>query len=157
MSQNNLSSDERWLAALSHAAVLFPTLGLFAPLIVWVTRREKSDFLRFQSLQALTYQVILLLVWVVLGVLLGLLFTAISLTTAIVALYLQSQTPFIILSISEFVFFAFLLVLMGLGVVLGIIAAIACLNGSHFRYPLLGGWLEKLLHRSSKKEEVQHD
>ena len=36
MNQNNLTSEERWLAALSHAAVLIPTLGLFAPLIVWV-------------------------------------------------------------------------------------------------------------------------
>lgn len=151
MSQDNLSSEERWLAALSHAAVLIPTLGIAAPLIVWITQREKSEFLRFQSLQALTYQVFLLIVWVVVGVLMGLFFTAISLTTAFIALYLQSQTPFIILSISEFLFVAFLLLIMGVSVVYGIIAAVACLNGSSFRYFLLGGWLEKLLMRFSQR------
>ncbi len=48
MSQDNLSSDERWLAALAHAGILIPTLGFAAPLIVWVTQREKSPSCAFR-------------------------------------------------------------------------------------------------------------
>jgi hypothetical protein len=46
--------------------------------------------------------------------------------------------------------------LLGLAVLLGIIAAIACLSGSNFHYPLLGSRLEKFLSCPSAGEEVSH-
>lgn len=157
MNQDSLSSEGRWLAALSHASILIPTLGFAAPLIVWITHREKSHFLRFQSLQALTFQLLVAAVGVVLGALSGLFVGALGLLSGAFAFTLQSETPFVLITGGQFLVLGGLLCLMGLAVLLGIIAAIACLSGSNFHYPLLGSWLEKFLQRSSQKEEVQHD
>ncbi len=156
MSQDNLSSDERWLAALAHAGILIPTLGFAAPLIVWVTQREKSAFLRFQALQALTYQLLLAVVWVVLGALSGFFIGALGLVSAGIALAAQTETPFILVSGGQFLVIGVLFCLLGLAVLLGVIAAVACLSGSNFLYPLLGSRLQKFLSRPSASEEVSH-
>ncbi|GAP08893.1 uncharacterized protein conserved in bacteria [Bellilinea caldifistulae] len=156
MSQNGLSSDERWLAALAHASILIPTLGFAVPLIVWITQREKSVNLRFQALQALTYQLLLAAVWVVLGALSGLFMGALGLVSGAFALAAQTETPLMLVTGGQFLVIGGLLCLMGLGALLGVIGGIACLSGSHFRYPLLGRRMESLLLRHVPAEEVSH-
>jgi len=156
MNQNNLTSDERWLAALSHASILIPTLGFAAPLVVWITQREKSVNLRFQALQALTYQLLLAAVWVVLGAFSGVFIGALGLVSGVFAFTAQTEAPLMLVMGGQFLVLGSLLCLMGLAVLLGIIAAIACLSGSNFRYPLLGQRLENLLLPPSPAEEVSH-
>lgn len=156
MSQNTFTSEERWLAALSHASILIPTLGFAAPLIVWITHREKSHFLRFQALQALTFQLLVAAVGVVLGALSGLFVGALGLLSGAFAFTLQSETPFVLITGGQFLVLGGLLCLMGLAVLLGIVAAIACLSGSNFRYPILGWRLESFLLPPSPAEEVSH-
>jgi uncharacterized Tic20 family protein len=51
-----VSHDERILAAVSHAAALFPGFGFVVPLAIWITQREWSSFVKFHALQALFYQ-----------------------------------------------------------------------------------------------------
>lgn len=51
-----VSHDERILAAVSHAAALFPGFGFIVPLAIWITQREWSSFVKFHALQALFYQ-----------------------------------------------------------------------------------------------------
>lgn len=51
-----VSHDERILAAVSHAAALFPGFGFLVPLAIWITHREWSNFVKFHALQALFYQ-----------------------------------------------------------------------------------------------------
>ena len=55
-SSPQMSHDERILAAVSHAAALFPGFGFIVPLAIWITQREWSRFVRFHALQALFYQ-----------------------------------------------------------------------------------------------------
>jgi uncharacterized Tic20 family protein len=55
-SSPQVSHDERILAAVSHAAALFPGFGFLVPLAVWITQREWSRFVKFHALQALFYQ-----------------------------------------------------------------------------------------------------
>ncbi len=156
MSQNGLSSEERWLAALSHAGILIPSLGFAVPLIVWITQREKSANLRFQALQALTYQLLLAAVWVALGALSGLFVGALGLASGALAFAAQTEAPLMLVTGGQFLVIGGLLCLVGLAALLGIIAAIACLSGSDFRYPLLGSRLESFLSRPSTHEEVSH-
>jgi uncharacterized Tic20 family protein len=156
MEKINLSSEESWLAALSHAGILIPSLGFVVPLIVWITQREKSANLRFQSLQALTFQLLVAAVGVVLGALSGLFVGALGLLSGAFAFALQSETPFVLITGGQFLVFGGLLCLMGLAVLLGIVAAIACLSGSNFRYPILGRRLENFLLPPSPVEEVSH-
>jgi len=46
------TQDERIMAAMAHATIIFSAVGLIGPLIIWGTQREKSEFLAFQALQA---------------------------------------------------------------------------------------------------------
>ncbi len=59
------TQDERIMAALAHIALIIPYAGLVVPAIVWITQKDKSRWIRFQALQALAYQVALMLLWFV--------------------------------------------------------------------------------------------
>src|SRR5512139_2065695 len=59
------TQDERVMAALSHASALLPMMGVIAPIVIWVTQKEKSKYVAFQSLQALAYQLCMIAAWFV--------------------------------------------------------------------------------------------
>lgn len=63
------SSDERTMAALSHAAAgVFglALIGILVPLIVYLAYQERSKYVRFHALQALVFQVVAAaLVWAI--------------------------------------------------------------------------------------------
>jgi uncharacterized Tic20 family protein len=59
------TQDERVMAALAHISALLPMMGVVAPIIIWVTQKGKSKFVAFQSLQALAYQLSMILAWFV--------------------------------------------------------------------------------------------
>jgi uncharacterized Tic20 family protein len=59
------TQDERIMAALAHASALLPMMGVIAPIIIWVTQKEKSQYVAFQSLQALAYQLSMIVAWFV--------------------------------------------------------------------------------------------
>lgn len=68
------SKDERNLAMFAHlsafAGLIFPAGGnVIAPLIVWLTQREKSAFVADQSLEALNFNITVLLAEIACGVL----------------------------------------------------------------------------------------
>lgn len=59
--------NEQTLAAIAHGSIILgiPTSGLggiFTALVIWLTQRDKSDYVARQSLQALVYQTIVFLV-----------------------------------------------------------------------------------------------
>jgi uncharacterized protein len=55
--------DERVIAALAHISVLLPMMGVIAPLVIWVTQKDKSRYVAFQSLQSLVYQLVMIAAW----------------------------------------------------------------------------------------------
>ncbi|MFZ0499773.1 MAG: DUF4870 domain-containing protein [Xanthobacteraceae bacterium] len=69
-----VSKDERNLAMFAHlsafAGLIFPAGGnVIAPLIVWLTQREKSAFVADQSLEALNFNITVLIAEIACGVL----------------------------------------------------------------------------------------
>jgi len=67
-----VSKDERNLAMFAHLSALtgfiFPPGGnVIAPLIVWLTQREKSAFVADQSLEALNFNITVFLGFIVFG------------------------------------------------------------------------------------------
>jgi uncharacterized protein len=69
-----VSKDERNMAMFAHlsafAGLIFPAGGnVIAPLIVWLTQREKSAFVADQSLEALNFNITVLLAGIVCGIL----------------------------------------------------------------------------------------
>jgi len=68
------TKDERNLAMFAHlsafAGLIFPAAGnVIAPLIVWLTQREKSAFVADQSLEALNFNITVLIAGLACGVL----------------------------------------------------------------------------------------
>jgi uncharacterized Tic20 family protein len=96
--------DERNLAMFAHlsafAGLLFPAGGnVIAPLILWLTQREKSAFVADQSLEALNFNITVLLAEIAcafllivgIGVLLGVILGAVWLVSTILAAIRASE------------------------------------------------------------------
>ena len=53
---HEISMEERLMAALSHF------FGMLVALVIWITQKDKSNFVRFQALQAVGLDAILMVV-----------------------------------------------------------------------------------------------
>jgi uncharacterized Tic20 family protein len=141
------TQDERVMAAVAHATIIWPAFGLIAPLVIWGTQREKSPFLAFQALQAAVYQFLLLLGGLLAGALNLCSFLSMPLTAVLSALFGEGPTiclPFLGFSCTFGVLF--LLMLAWLAYVgYGLFAAVSVLQGNDFRYAFLGPRLENYL------------
>jgi uncharacterized Tic20 family protein len=51
----NPTNDEKMFALLSHLSLLLG--GIILPIVIWATQKDKLQFVRFHSLQAIFYQV----------------------------------------------------------------------------------------------------
>jgi len=138
------SSDEKLMGALAH---LF---GPLVALIVWTTQKDKSRFVKFQALQALAFDVILIVVmgivfFCVFGVMaagmFGTMYGVLGDTSSPGAV-----TPFFILPFMfPFTMFACIFPFSLLILALRVIASMSVLNGRNYQYPILGKWLENFL------------
>jgi uncharacterized Tic20 family protein len=139
--------DERVMAAVAHATIVFSAVGLIGPLIIWGTQREKSEYLAFQALQAAVYQFILLLGGLVAGALYMCSFFSVPVTALLLAPFDERAAlclPF--LPFSCILGILFLVLLAWLAYVgYGLYGALSVLQGRDFRYVFLGPWLEGYL------------
>lgn len=150
-----LAETDRALAALGHAAILLPGLGLLVPVMVWTTARQRSPGLRFQLLQAAGAQVILPVV----SLLASLIVLILTLLAALaVGLVLRGQgagveTALALLGVVRVVAAVLIFLIHAVFLGLGLAAAVISLTGKAFRYPLLGAWLEQFLSRPEDQHE----
>ena len=125
------TQNERLWAALAHLSILIPRLGFMdlsfiAPFIIWVTQKDKSQYIAFQSFQALTYQLCRSA-----ASLLGYacLISSIFIFDAGALLPINNTT-----SIIGFTFVAY-----------GIVGAVMAFQGKPFRYWIIGMQVEKIM------------
>ena len=111
--QAELTTNERMWAMLSHLSgfagylVVVPFASVFGPLIVWLLKRDSSQFVDFHGKEALNFQI-----------------------TMSIAYAISFALCFVLIGF-------FLLPILGIWmVVLVVIAAIKASNGEYFRYPL---------------------
>ncbi|MCJ7620844.1 MAG: DUF4870 domain-containing protein [Anaerolineae bacterium] len=166
------SPDEKIMAALGHATIIWPVMGIVAPLIIWATQREKSRFVAFQALQAGVYHMTLIIAGLACGVCyfcsyLGMIVGAIAMPIS-AALTLpgtgpsgeelppEALIPILLGFLGMIVFYLaiFGLLFLGLAVWLAYIAyglygAVANLQGKDFRYAIIGPRLERYLEGTS--------
>jgi len=55
MQNEEVTSDEKLMAMLSHLSVLFG--GMILPIILWAVQKDKSKFVRYHSLQAIFFHI----------------------------------------------------------------------------------------------------
>ncbi len=135
------TQDERTIAALAHVSVLLPLMGVIAPIVIWVTQKERSRFVAFQALQAIAWQLLMILIWFGgMACYMGSFFVSFFGTVA-----LQSSSPNGP-PLAFFLPFALMILLfaaMGIFVIYGIVAAVLTFQGKDFRYLLVGRWVER--------------
>ena len=146
--------DERMFAALSHITILLPFMGILGPVLIWATQKEKSEYVKFQALQALFYQLSLILIgligWICyfLSFFLsfgGMFLSMFSIPLAaaggdtespllMIILFLVSMLPVAI----PFMVLGLLLLLGVIFVVYGVVGAINAMQGKDFVYLFIG-------------------
>ncbi len=57
------SQNDKIMAALAHISAVLPLIGVIAPTIIWATQKDKSEYVAFQALQAVAYQLVMILAW----------------------------------------------------------------------------------------------
>jgi uncharacterized Tic20 family protein len=167
------SPDEKIMAALGHATIIWPVMGIAAPLIIWATQREKSRFVAFQALQAAVYHMTLILAGLVCGVCyfcsyVGMIVGAIAMPFS-AALTLpgtgpgedfapEALIPILLSVLGMVVFYVAIFGLLFLGLAVwaayigyGLYGAVANLRGKDFRYTILGSRLERYLEGTPSK------
>jgi uncharacterized Tic20 family protein len=154
---NETYPEDRLMAAMSHASALLPLMGAAIPIGVWLSQKERSPLLKFQSLQAFVYQIIAMAVYFLMMVCqMVISFAVFPLMMVPLAFLNNPQTQ----EVSEVAVVVFLIfmgvicvvallfnVLMWVGgpayIIIALIGARQVLDGRDFYYPLLGRWIEK--------------
>lgn len=137
------TQDERLMAGLAHGSILLPMWGLILSGLIFVTQREKSEYVRQQAAQALGWQVTLIA-----GFFAGMgcyMVAFFGLVGVIIATDGGSASgpppafflPFGMMGILMLAMFAFVLV--------GLLGALRAFQGRGFRYPLVGAYVERFL------------
>ena len=140
------TQDERVMAGLAHISIILPMMGLLAPIFIWVTQKDKSEYVAFQSLQALAYQFSLFLLYLIgwgcyafsfFGMFLAIPFAPPEGSTEMPSplFFVSAFLPFIVFGLVFLVFIA-------LGIY-GVIGGVMCFKGQPFRYMVIGKMVEK--------------
>ena len=147
------SQNDKIMAALAHVSAILPFVGVIAPIIIWATQKDKSEYVAFQALQAVAYQLLMILAWFVgmgcymfsfFTIFLGIPFAGESgqVDPSIAPLFaLGFMIPFII--------FGAIFIGGALFVIYGLIAAIQVFQGKDFRYIIIGNRLENYLQKNN--------
>lgn len=143
--------QEQWVAGMGHASAILFLWGAILPLLTWVLQKDSSSpRLRFQSLQALAYQLMSIVAYfgfmainmlVFMGIFGGMFFLAGAgsepqLSSAGGILILVSMILMLLLS---------LIMMLALPTyhLFAMIAGIQVVKGKDYRYPLLGKFLAR--------------
>lgn len=141
------ANENRFAASMGHFCVIFPLTGILVPLTLWAMGGKYSRNLRFQTLQAVVYQVVGTLVFLVF-------FLATFGTLFVMVLSVLSPQAASDVSIEGMLgvfvsMICFLLVMLAYPMyhILGQWAGLRLLRGDDYRYPLIGrrvqAWLAK--------------
>lgn len=148
------TQDEKVMAGLAHISAIMPMLGVIAPIVIWVTQKEKSKFVAFQALQAVAYQLSMILLWFVgMGCYMlsffGTFFSAVPLASSSSAspsplFFMSFAIPFIVMGAMFIGGFLFILY--------GIVGAVMTFQGKPFQYLLIGKRVEAFLQPKAEGE-----
>jgi len=142
------SSDESLMAAISHF------FGFLVALIVWATQKDKSRFVRFQSIQAMAFDIcVSIIMLLVVGLLMIIVFGVLALGVGDIAILGSQANPtaepvrtvVALMAAVPLLIPCIFIPVVGVIFVVRLIATIQTFQGKNFRYPWIGNWIEKTL------------
>jgi len=140
------------MAALAHVSAMLPFMGVIAPIVIWATQKDKSEYVAFQALQAVTYQLLMILAWFV-----GMGCYMLSFFTTFFTIPLAgsggeadpSAAPLFMLGVFiPFVVFGAIFIGGAIFMIYGLFGAIQVFQGKDFRYIIIGNRLATYLKKN---------
>jgi uncharacterized Tic20 family protein len=140
------NKDEKNMAGLAHGSILLGLFtngvgGILAALVIWITQRDKSDYVAAQSLQALVYQALVFAITMAAWCCWGALYTAMIMLPLITNPGAYETSPPASLWLGLFLMVA-PMGLWALTTLYGLYASLRCFGGHDFKYVIVGNWLE---------------
>ena len=135
------SSEEQVSSGLSHLGILMPLYGLVLPVIIWVTQKEKSRFVAAQALQAIAYQIGVMVLWLMM-VIPWMAFVIAMVVVSATSGHLAEHPPAAFF-VGYFGFIAFALLFWLVVLIYGFYGAYSAFKGRDFRYVIVGGWVKR--------------
>lgn len=130
------SQDDKVVGALAHAAAILPMWGIVVPVLIWVSQREKSEYIRQQASQALAWQIAQLsLMFGGFIIYMGSFFLMFGSIFFLNNMPTDAPPPGFFL---PFCVMGFILLTMLITIVVGLYAAVRTLQGQNFTYPIVG-------------------
>jgi uncharacterized Tic20 family protein len=148
------TTEERVFAAVSHGSAVMMAWGVVIPLVIWILQREKSKFVKFHALQAMSFQLTQTPFSMVMMFGLMIVYFAVTLTTGFHSAVIGADNMFGLFA-SQFTLMAGMFLVMAVYPVIGLVAAALIFTKRDFRYPILGAWLEKYLSQESESELIE--
>lgn len=125
-----ISSEEKILAGFSHLMIVFGLYGTAAAIVIWIVKRDKSEFIKKSVKQAIAYQIVVLVALKLMG-----LFWGNSISMALTA---QKTALISLVGIVWSV--------AGLTLLLyGVVGAVSAFKGKSFKYVVIGDFIDKVL------------
>jgi len=132
--KEKIKSDDKLMSLISHLSILIPNVGVIVPAVIWITKKDKSDFVRFNAIQALFFQLVFF-VLIMLSIFAGTILM-------IIAIFLMGEEPSVLFWVSmgiTYLFVPFWLIFS----IIAVVAGVKSFKGSIFKYPIIGRTIEK--------------
>ena len=152
--QTGPSQNDKIMAALAHISAILPFMGVIAPIIIWVTQKDKSEYVAFQALQAVAYQLLMILAWFI-----GMGCYMLSFFTMFLGIPFAGSNgsdidpsipPLFALGfVIPFIIFGAIFFGGALFILYGLMGAIQVFQGKDFRYIIIGNQLAKYLQKNN--------
>lgn len=136
--QENLTSEEKLMAMLSHLSIVFG--GIVLPIIFWATQKEKSKYITFHALQAIFFQLTYIVIVVFVVCLLVFVSIFLGLGLGVMTAGTTSDSPGFAAIFIVFIIAAYALILLSVAAVIGygVYLAIRSYNGAYVKVPIIG-------------------
>ncbi len=59
------TSDERTLGILAHILAIVPGIGIFGPLVIWLIKKDESQFVAENAKESLNFQITIIIGWII--------------------------------------------------------------------------------------------
>jgi uncharacterized protein len=144
------SQNDKIMAALAHISAVLPFMGVIAPIVIWATQKDKSEYVAFQAIQAVAYQLVMILAWFIgMGCYMLSFFTTFLSMTHITGTDQVGRSAFPLFFLIPLFIIGAIFVGGAIFVIYGIIGAVNAFQGKNFRYIIIGNRLAEYLQKKS--------
>ncbi len=139
---DKINPEEKLMSLICHLSILIPNIGIIAPIIIWVTQKEKSRFVKFNAIQAIFFQLVFFAL-LILSVFAGIVLMFASLPAI-------TRNPDAAPGVLFWVSVGIMNLYFPLWIIFGIyavVAAVKSFKGKIFRYLIIGRMVQKRVYK----------